>query len=52
MMLNALWAFATMSNLSGLPIALFAGIMTHFGKIGIVKVIFISAAASILYTFL
>lgn len=52
MMLNALWAFATMSNLSGLPIALFAGIMTHFGKIGIVKVIFISAAASILFTFL
>lgn len=49
MMLNALWAFATMSNLSGLPIALFAGAMTYFGKLGIVKVILVSAVASIFF---
>ncbi|MBO5647811.1 MAG: chromate transporter [Kiritimatiellae bacterium] len=58
MMLNALWAFAAISvwngggdeceiNLVGFSIALFAGAMTYFGKLGIVKVIFVSAALSI-----
>ncbi len=60
MMLNALWAFAAMSvwrqgggwaiNPAGLLIALFAGMMAYSGRLGIVKVIFVSAAASILFS--